>query len=178
MRKPCSASRQRGVYALEWAFIFPVFFALLYGIVCYGLTFLVRSSMQHAVEEGARAALRYPSSAVMNGATAPTWAHRRTEAQNAVVNALSWLPTGMKPTANTVGFTLCDLKDINCEPTTPFNSSLNCTASTPCLVLVFYKIPDYPISAFAPAINLPGVRLLLPNSLEAQASILVDRRML
>lgn len=52
--------RQRGVYALEWAIIFPVFFMLLYGIISYGLTMLVRESMQHAAEEGARAALRYP----------------------------------------------------------------------------------------------------------------------
>ena len=35
--------RQRGVYALEWAIIFPVFFALLYACISYGLAFLVLS---------------------------------------------------------------------------------------------------------------------------------------
>ena len=39
-------SRQRGVYALEWAIIFPVFFMLLYAIISFGLAFLVRESMQ------------------------------------------------------------------------------------------------------------------------------------
>ena len=35
--------RQRGVYALEWAIIFPVFFALLYACISYGLAFLAVS---------------------------------------------------------------------------------------------------------------------------------------
>ncbi|GAB2459778.1 pilus assembly protein [Comamonas humi] len=170
------ARRQRGVYALEWAIIFPVFFILLYAIICYGLTFLVRESMQYAVEEGARAALRYPSSA--NGSTPPTWTQRRDEARNAVVTALNWLPSRLKPTAATVGFTLCYLNDNSCNSTKAFDPSLSCTASTPCLVLVSYKITNYPSSAIAPAINLPGVRLLLPDILEAKASTLVDRRML
>ena len=54
--------RQRGVYALEWAIIFPVFFALLYACISYGLAFLVRESMQAAAEDAARATLRYPVS--------------------------------------------------------------------------------------------------------------------
>ena len=51
--------RQRGVYALEWAIIFPVFFMLLYATLNFGLTFLVRESMQWSAEDGARAFLRY-----------------------------------------------------------------------------------------------------------------------
>lgn len=167
---------QRGVYALEWAIIFPVFFLLLYGIICYGLTFLVRESMQYAVEEGARAALRYPSTATLAGAPAPTWDHRSTEARQAASQALSWLPAGMRPDANDITFTVCPVSDAGCSAQTPLNTALVCDMNTPCLVLVSYAVADYRGNAIAPAI--PGLGLILPSALEASASILIDRRML
>ncbi|MCS4295461.1 Flp pilus assembly protein TadG [Comamonas sp. BIGb0152] len=172
----CRRSRQqRGVYALEWAIIFPVFFALLYGIVCYGLTFLVRQSMQYAVEEGARAALRYPSSTII-GNNPPTWAFRSLQARRTTANALSWLPPGLRPAEGDIDFTLCHLADTACNQDTALNPALDCTVDTPCLVLVSYRIDNYRQGAIAPAI--PGLGLVLPASLQAQASLLVDRRML
>lgn len=167
------AHRQRGVYALEWAIIFPVFFALLYAIISYGLTFLVRESMQYAVEEGARAALRYPSTSVLAGATAPTWEHRKTEAWNAVQQSLFW-PTA--PNKNNFQFTVCRISNSVCDLSSPLNANLVCTASDPCLVLVSYSIPDYRSNAIAPGI--PGLNLILPDKLQADASTLADRRML
>lgn len=167
----CAAprGRQRGVYALEWAIIFPVFFALLYGIICYGLTFLVRSSMQHAVEEGARAALRY----------APTWADREVNARETVANALAWLPATLRPNASNVKFTVCrvsSLDDKSCTQDSSLNAGLACDIRTPCMVLVSYTITGYRDNAIAPAI--PGLGLVLPVALQASASLLVDRRML
>ncbi|SFA80639.1 TadE-like protein [Collimonas sp. OK607] len=50
---------QHGVAAIEFAFIFPIFFLMLYGIITYGMIFLAQQSMTLAAEEGARAALRY-----------------------------------------------------------------------------------------------------------------------
>lgn len=173
MRKPCSASRQRGVYALEWAFIFPVFFALLYGIVCYGLTFLVRSSMQHAVEEGARAALQYPV-----GVSSPNWTHREAATRAAVQHWLNWLPPAIQPAQNSaqLKFTVCRPIGPGCSPDTPFASNQTCDSAEPCMVLVSYTIPNYPDHAIAPAI--PGLGLILPTKLQAQARILVDGRLL
>lgn len=168
--------RQRGVYALEWAVIFPAFFVLLYGIICYGLTYLVRESMQFAVEEGARAALRYPSTATMGGATTPSWLHRRTEARQAAASALNWLPANIKPNASDIRFTICRVNDTSCTPDTALDASLSCDTNMPCLVLVSYAINDYANSAIAPAI--PGLYLVLPEKLEAKASLLIDRRML
>lgn len=166
---------QRGVYALEWALIFPVLFVLLYAIICYGLTYLVRESMQFAVEEGARAALRYPSTAVLGGAT-PTWLHRSTEARQAAAHALTWLPAPIKPEADDIQFTVCPVQDASCTPATALNPALTCDVHTPCLVLVSYTIENYAANAIAPAI--PGLGLMLPSALEAKASLLVDRRML
>ncbi|MHA7601553.1 TadE/TadG family type IV pilus assembly protein [Alicycliphilus sp. T452] len=165
--------RQSGVYALEWAFIFPVFFALLYGIICYGLTFLVRSSMQYAVEEGARAALRYPLNS-----TPPNWNGRKDAASVAIQNGLNWLPTAMKFNSD-FKFAVCLASDSTCSfanlkngstPTTP----QTCSPTSPCMVLVSYAIPNYRDNAIAPAI--PGLGLILPETLEAQAGILIDWR--
>lgn len=61
-RTAAAPRRQRGVYALEWALVFIVFFMLLYAILGFGLGFLVRESMQWAVEDGARAALQFQTS--------------------------------------------------------------------------------------------------------------------
>jgi Flp pilus assembly protein TadG len=160
---------------LEWAIIFPVFFVLLYGIVCYGLTFLVRQSMQYAVEEGARAALRYPSSTII-GSNPPTWAFRSLQARRTTANALSWLPAELRPAEGDIDFTLCHLADTACNQDTALTPALDCNIETPCLVLVSYRIANYRQGAIAPAI--PGLGLILPASLQAQASLLVDRRML
>lgn len=166
--RPC---RQRGVYALEWAIIFPVFFVLLYAIVSYGLTFFVRESMQFAVEEGARAALRYPV-----GVNAPNWLHRKQAAIASVQKMLAWLPDDLKPAVADIQFTVCHLSDTTCFQNSPLNNNLACDIGTPCLILISYRIENYPSKAIAPSIA--GIKIILPNSLTASAALLADRRML
>ena len=163
--------RQRGVYALEWAFIFPAFFLLLYGIICYGLTFLVRESMQYAVEEGARAALRYPV-----GQSTSTWNDRKMQTLKVVKDSLEWLPPAIKPTDANIKFTVCLISDAACNQDSALNANLSCSVNDPCMVLVSYAINDYQSNSIAPAI--PGLGLVLPSTLEANASILVNRRLL
>ena len=58
-REGPAAVRQRGVYAIEFAFVFLMFFGLVYATLCYGIALTLRMGLQHAAEEGARAALRY-----------------------------------------------------------------------------------------------------------------------
>lgn len=50
---------ERGVYAVEFAIVFPVFFLLFYGILTFGLIFTAQQSLTLAAEDGARATLRY-----------------------------------------------------------------------------------------------------------------------
>lgn len=166
---PALLRRQKGVYALEWAFVFPVFFLLLYAVISYGLTFLVRESMQHAVEEGVRAALRYPV-----GIAQPDWNDRRQAAVTAAADRLNWLPVALRPVSNDVAFTVCPLSNTACNAETPLNPSLQCDVEQPCLVLMTYAIDNYPSKAMTPVI----MDLLLPDQLKAFASILVDRRLL
>ncbi|WP_022960047.1 TadE/TadG family type IV pilus assembly protein [Spongiibacter tropicus] len=49
--------QMRGVVAIEFALIFPVFFAIIYGIICYGTAFLMMQSFTYAAEDALRAAL-------------------------------------------------------------------------------------------------------------------------
>lgn len=168
---PALTRRQRGVYALEWALIFPVFFLLLYAIICYGLTFLVRESMQHAVEEGARAALRYPV-----GQSSSSWNDRRQLSLQAVKASLDWLPPAIRPTDADIKFTVCLVGNAACNQDSALNAGLTCDARTPCMILVSYVIHNYQDHAIAPAI--PGFGLVLPSTLQATASILMDRELL
>lgn len=76
--------RQRGIAAIEFAFIFPIFFLIFYGIVTYGVIFVAQQSITMAAEEGARAALRYAAN--------PD--DRETNAKNAATgngSAAAWL---------------------------------------------------------------------------------------
>ena len=148
-------SSQRGVYAVEWAIVFPVFFVLVYAIVSYGLVFLVRESMQNAVEDGARAALRYQ---VDRGDRLNT-AEAVTEAR------LSWLPVALRPV---VEVSVCRLEtSAICAPT------LSCTSQWAyrCLVRVNAAV-NYGAAPLVPA--LPGFEILIPEVMSASASILVD----
>lgn len=76
--------RQRGVYAMEYALVFLVFFVLIYTTICYGLLFTFRFALQNAAEDGARASLRYQ----------PTLVARESESRRvALAKTEVWLPT-------------------------------------------------------------------------------------
>lgn len=53
------ARASRGVAAIEFVMVFPLFFTLLYGIVTFSLIFVAEQNLTLAAEEGARAALNY-----------------------------------------------------------------------------------------------------------------------
>ena len=54
-----AANRQKGAYAIEFAFVFIIFFTVLYGIITYGLIFAAQQSLNFAAESGARAGLQW-----------------------------------------------------------------------------------------------------------------------
>lgn len=51
--------RQKGAYAVEFAFVFIIFFIVLYGIITYGLIFAAQQSLNFAAESGARAGMQW-----------------------------------------------------------------------------------------------------------------------
>lgn len=154
-------ARQRGIYALEWAIIFPLFFVLLYAIISYGLAFLVRESMQFAAEDGARAALRYQSDRTL----------RMEKAKEVVIDKLGWLPQALRLQDSQIDVTVCRVGNpVECAP------ALSCgaPASERCMVQLNFSIP-YGSSPLVPGLSMLGVDVLNPGELSASASILVDQ---
>ena len=77
--------RQDGVAALEFAIVATVFLVLLFGILTYGFIFGLDQSMNHAAEEGARAAI-----------SKTTEADAITHAKNTALDRLSWLGSNIQ----------------------------------------------------------------------------------
>ncbi|MEH3085899.1 MAG: pilus assembly protein [Xylophilus ampelinus] len=84
--------RQRGIAAVEFALIFPVFFVMLYAIVTYGVILATQQAITLAAAEAGRAALRYPAGAT---SSADSIALRRASACGAAQAQLAWLAGGL-----------------------------------------------------------------------------------
>ena len=164
-----SAQHQRGVYALEWAVIFVVFFMLLYAIISFGLAFLVRQSMQWAVEDGARAALQQQTSRQI----------RKEKAQSVIANNLAWLPGPLRTSiqqSDNFSFKVCKLGNVSSCTEDMSASALICDvpATTVCMIQVQLKLA-YAKHSFTPSITMGLMELAMPN-LQANAQIVVDQR--
>jgi Zn-dependent protease with chaperone function len=147
---------QRGVYAIEYAMAFLLFFGLVYSIICYSILFSFRVGLQNAAEDGARAALRHQSSLAARQLKARQVAEDR---------SLGW-----KPAAAVLTIPLPDI----CQPAT--GDCLQPAGTLPCgtswaqrchvsitvrLGALHQVLPPFP--AFA-----------LPDELVGQASVLLD----
>ncbi|RKP50376.1 pilus assembly protein [Pararobbsia silviterrae] len=138
---------QRGVAAVEFAFVFPLFFVVLYAIVAYCLILLANMAMSGATQEGARAAL------ASAGQTTLT-AEYAARLQNACTRAsalMTWLPSAA--------------------------SSASCTQSAcgPSNAMVCVTVSmqyDYASQPIVP--NLPLLGFVTPNTLGAQATVQLD----
>jgi Flp pilus assembly protein TadG len=91
LRGSASRRRDKGVAALEFAIVAPLFLTLVLGIVYYGTVFALQHVLTLAAEEGARAALRYPLTT--NGGTTASTLNLRVAA--AAQTARAMLPTSM-----------------------------------------------------------------------------------
>lgn len=84
-----ASHRQRGGAMVEFAFVFPILFLLIYGVIVYSYLFVLQSSMNFAAQEGAEAAIAVVTDRDIN----PNYETQVIqEAQKAATAALSWLP--------------------------------------------------------------------------------------
>lgn len=150
-----TARRQRGVYAIEYAFVFLIFFTILYAIICLGIIFTLRFAMQNAAEDGARAALRYQTDIPGRELKAKAVAELQT--------------VGLFPSKPTVVATVCRVEGDNCDPA---NRACGATWEQRCQVKV--KITASGLARLLPP--LPG--FAVPDTLVVQASMLLDGRTL
>lgn len=143
---------QRGVYAVEFAMVFLIFFSLLYGLISYGMLFAFRLGLQNAAEDGARAALRYQS----------TFSARATQAQTVATQSSSWMPVVV---TRTVSATVCGVVTNNCgTPTCGTAWSDRCQmVVTVTATNMQQLLPPFP--SFA-----------MPNQIVGKASMLLDGR--
>lgn len=158
--------RQTGAKAIEYAIVFPVFFAIFYAILMYGFIFLARMSLQHAAEDGARAALNFPGS--MPEAT-PELAVRQAHAIAVATQQAGWMGS---PAVNV---SICAIGTSCSDNTIDENCTQTAAYTTRCqiLVTVTYSYRDNPIIP-----PLPGFGLLVPASLQGSARVLLDGRAL
>jgi Flp pilus assembly protein TadG len=143
---------QRGVYAIEFAFVFLIFFAVLYGAICYGMLFAFRLGLQNAAEDGARAALRYQDSLAM----------RKTVSIDVAQRSSSWMPRIVRPV---VVPQICRSEGNDCAP-----ASCGPAWNQRCQVVVTVTASNMqmllpPLPSFA-----------MPNQIVGKASMLLDSR--
>jgi Flp pilus assembly protein TadG len=142
--------RQRGVAALEFVFVFPLFFLIFYGIVSYGLILVAQQSITLAAAEGARAALRYAASDD----------ERTVNANNAAIgagSAAAWL-------SGRLTFTGAPLAAC------PYNSGL---VDGRCYrVTVTY--PNYAQNPLVPLLLGSLMNVAVPSQLSSSATIQID----
>lgn len=169
LRAFAAPRRQRGVYALEWALVFIVFFMLLYAIVGFGLGFLVRESMQWATEDGARAALQFQDNR----------AARRARALEVVQGHLEWLPGELRASigrGDNFSFLVCRLNDQASCTSSMAAEAIECDIdrNAPCMLQLRLTLP-YARHSFTPSLTLGLMELAMPD-LQAQAQLLVDQK--
>lgn len=146
-----TARGQRGVYAIEFAMVFMLFFTVLYAIICYGLVFALRLGLQNAAEDGARAALRYQPS--LNG--------RALQAKAVATSHSDWLPPSLK-TARNVETQICQVVGNVCP-------APDCdTWNSRCQMVVTVTVSD--MQSFLP----PLPSFAIPTQIVGRASMLLN----
>jgi hypothetical protein len=179
---------------VEFAFVFPVLFLLFYGILTYGVVFLMRLGLQHAAEEGARAALRHPLGTCAQSLGRRCDADEQLQFQLSsrlgqayTVSATSarWMDY---LTAPSIVLRVCQVGgDCAASESVAACNSADCEISegagpvcgsdfdSSCQVVVTLTY-DYENAPFLPTI--PGFGLITPKALMGQARLLLDGRAL
>ncbi|MDX3907735.1 MAG: pilus assembly protein [Pigmentiphaga sp.] len=180
--------RQDGVYALEFALIFPIFFALFYGVLSFGLIFTVQQSLTLAAEDGARASLRYflPPAAPGAASLEQQLLGRLQHGCDVAMARASWL--GQAGVASSGPACTAMVEGPCVRPDGSVDSSSRCTiqlggaagvaavgcgsaASEQCSAILHIS---YPYGAHPLVPTLPGMALLVPRVLAAKTSVTLD----
>lgn len=120
-----AASRQKGAYAVEFSFVFVIFFLVLYGMITYGLIFAAQQSMNFAAESGARAGLQWQANTSVPALVArankaleiaydhTTWVDRMAGGDKLKIAVCGGKPVQLLNSSNGADETLCSITDTN-----------------------------------------------------------------
>ncbi len=180
-----SGKNQRGATAVEFAFVFTIFLLLFYGILTYGLIFTMRLSLQHAAEEGARAALRYPTlPAGTSSSQALQITLRKTEAERIAATQTAWMDNWGDGVVINARICLLNPDDEDADPAA-VPATVNCETAAEvgdcadklCQVIV---TTSYPYGASPVFPTLPGLGLIIPPTmvLKGNARVILEGRAL
>ena len=138
--KTSLGKKQKGAAAIEFALVFVIFFAVLYGVISYSLPLLLVQSFNNATAEAVRRSMAVDPTAANYAAAV------QTQAVSVMNDRLSWVPTAIKgslvPTASYNATT----KILTASVTLP-SSALS--AIMPVLKLGAMTVPDLPVSLSA-----------------------------
>jgi hypothetical protein len=154
----CSPRVQSGAAMVEFAFVFPLLFFLLYGTIVYSYIFVVQSSLNFAAEQAAQSAVAVspdaPRSLVTDRAIATA------------TNLLIWLPTALRP-AGFVSVSLPGVTPTACPGSTALSPG-------PSDVVVTICVSN--INSVFPQISIPGIGAAppFPSRLGAQAAVQIQ----
>ncbi|MFW7346068.1 MAG: TadE/TadG family type IV pilus assembly protein [Pigmentiphaga sp.] len=180
------AASQRGAYATEFALIFPIFFLVFYGVLSFGLIFTTQQSLTLAVEEGARASLRYYMPATAGAGFMAQMQGRLEHGCEVAKLRAAWLGEigggAVTPTCTASIKGPC----LKADGTIDTASSCSATLGTPAAglsVACGYRQEEmcfatlnvsYAYSANPLVPSLPGTFLVIPEVLSATARVALD----
>ena len=162
LRQRRAVAGSRGAAAIEFAFIFPLFFAILYATVSYSLTLLVQMGMSNAAADGARTAIQLVDPLQFNQAGFNAAAKQRIT--QAVKASLGWLSDAQVAAI---------VSNINITTQPDPGSGVGSAAGVRVNVQVVWK--NYSTTPLIPSINVPLVGKVpaLPQDLSGSASMLL-----
>ncbi|EPJ93726.1 TadE/TadG family type IV pilus assembly protein [Pseudomonas psychrophila] len=132
--------KQKGAAAIEFALVFVIFFAVLYGVLSYSLPLLLVQSFNNATSEAVRRSMAVDPTAANYGSAVQTLA------VSVLNDKLSWVPSAVRgsvvPTATYNDTT----KVLTASVTLP---SKELSAIMPVLKLGSITVPDLPANLTA-----------------------------
>lgn len=162
---------QCGVYAVEFAIVFPVFFLVVYAILTYGLIFAAQQTLTFAAEDAARSALRWQS-----GAAEASVEKRMIAARERAVELTRWV--ARMAGAEHVQVQVCPRGDrlrsvagVGGHPELCLDGDETAPSYSPDTIEVVVRY-RYGLAPLVPALGPEAVfRVLLPNALYARAFV-------
>lgn len=143
--------RQRGATAIEFAFVFPILFLLVYGGVVYGYVFFLNQSLHYAAQQAAEAAVS------VDPALDDWDSLRQARIEDTVERSMEWMSDAQR------GQRLVICRQADCPID---NGTLTVTLD--------FQL-DTPSRLF-PVVNFPGMGRVppLPDRLTATAAVLLQ----
>ena len=136
--------KQKGAAAIEFALVFVIFFAVLYGVLSYSLPLLLMQSFNNATAEAVRRSMAVDPAAANYGSVVETLA------KSVLSEKLTWVPAALKDSL---------------APAASYNDATK-------ILTASVSLPAEALSSIMPVLKLGSITVPdLPANLMAQSSV-------